>query len=82
MCIEHGVYAILDEVYEHLVFPGSKHVTMRSLPGMKDRCIRIGSAGKTFSFTDFKVNSALYINILINCSISRIQERSFLLLVN
>lgn len=50
-----GAYAILDEVYQHLVFPGHTHVSLRSLPGMSDRCLRIGSAGKTFSFTDFKV---------------------------
>jgi aspartate/methionine/tyrosine aminotransferase len=50
-----GAYAILDEVYQHLVFPGHDHVSLRSLPGMLDRCLRIGSAGKTFSFTDFKV---------------------------
>ena len=54
-CRRHDVYAVLDEVYEHLVFPGTSHVSMRALPGMADRCIRIGSAGKTFSFTDFKI---------------------------
>ena len=43
------------QVYEHLVFKGSKHVSLRSLPGMRERCIRIGSAGKTFSLTAWKV---------------------------
>lgn len=43
------------QVYEHLVFEGSKHVSLRTLPGMHDRCIRIGSAGKTFSLTAWKV---------------------------
>ena len=43
------------QVYEHLVFKGSRHVSMRSLPGMRERCIRIGSAGKTFSLTAWKV---------------------------
>ena len=43
------------QVYEHLVFKGSEHVSLRSLPGMRDRCIRIGSAGKTFSLTAWKV---------------------------
>jgi len=46
---------ILSQVYEHLVFKGSKHVSLRSLPGMTERCIRIGSAGKTFSLTAWKV---------------------------
>ncbi len=43
------------QVYEHLVFEGSQHVSLRSLPGMQERSIRIGSAGKTFSFTAWKV---------------------------
>lgn len=46
------------QVYEHLVFKGSKHVSLRSLPGMRERCIRIGSAGKTFSLTAWKVGTA------------------------
>lgn len=55
LTVARNAYAVLDEVYEHLVFPGSKHVTMRNMPGMTERAIRIGSAGKTFSFTDFKI---------------------------
>lgn len=55
MCRERGCLAILDEVYEHLVYPGQEHVTLRALPGMAERCLRIGSAGKTFSFTAWKV---------------------------
>ncbi len=39
-----------------MVFEGSQHVSLRSLPGMQERSIRIGSAGKTFSFTAWKVN--------------------------
>ena len=53
---QHHAYAILDEVYEHLVFEGAQHVTLRSLPGMQDRAVRIGSAGKTFSFTGWKAS--------------------------
>eukprot|EP00884_Botryococcus_braunii_P006738 jgi/Botrbrau1/16065/Bobra.7_2s0036.1 len=55
LCRQYNVYAILDEVYEHLVFDGSQHVSLRSLPGMAERCLRIGSAGKTFSFTGWKI---------------------------
>jgi aspartate/methionine/tyrosine aminotransferase len=58
LCRRHDLYAVLDEVYQHLVFPGGEHVTLASLDGMVDRCLRIGSAGKTFSFTDFKVGWA------------------------
>jgi len=52
---EHDAYAICDEVYEHLVFPPARHVPLMSLPGMAARCLRIGSAGKTFSLTGWKV---------------------------
>ena len=48
-------YAICDEVYEHLIFDGKRHIPLISLPGMSDRCLRIGSAGKTFSLTGWKV---------------------------
>lgn len=48
-------YAICDEVYEHLVFDGREHVPLMTLPGMRERCVRIASAGKTFSMTGWKV---------------------------
>ena len=51
----HDAYAVCDEVYEHLVFDGRPHVPLMTLPGMRDRCLRIGSAGKTFSATGWKV---------------------------
>ncbi len=55
LCHRHDAYAICDEVYEHLVFDGVKHVPLMSLPGMRERTARIGSAGKTFSLTGWKV---------------------------
>ena len=48
-------YAVCDEVYEHLVFDGGAHVPLMALPGMRERSLRIGSAGKTFSATGWKV---------------------------
>lgn len=48
-------YAVCDEVYEHLVFDGRAHIPLITLPGMRDRTLRIGSAGKTFSATGWKV---------------------------
>lgn len=54
-----GCVAILDEVYEYLTFPGTSHVSLATLPGMAERCVRIGSAGKTFSMTGWKVGWAL-----------------------
>ncbi len=51
---QHDTYAICDEVYEHLTF-GARHIPLMTLPGMRDRCLRIGSAGKSFSLTGWKV---------------------------
>ncbi|MBX6321333.1 MAG: aminotransferase [Rhodospirillaceae bacterium] len=48
-------YAVCDEVYEHIVFDGRVHVPLITLPGMRERCLKIGSAGKTFSLTGWKV---------------------------
>ncbi|MDS4012253.1 MAG: aminotransferase [Defluviicoccus sp.] len=48
-------YVVCDEVYEHLVFGGLRHIPLMTLPGMRERCVRIGSAGKTFSLTGWKV---------------------------
>ena len=47
--------AICDEVYEHLVFDGRPHVPLITLPGMADRVVRVGSAGKMFSLTGWKI---------------------------
>ena len=52
---KHDTYAICDEVYEHLTFDGWRHIPLMTLHGMRDRCLRIGSAGKTFSLTGWKI---------------------------
>ncbi|HYS46185.1 MAG TPA: aminotransferase class I/II-fold pyridoxal phosphate-dependent enzyme, partial [Rhizomicrobium sp.] len=49
------IVVICDEVYEHLVFDGAAHIPFASLPGMRERTLRIGSAGKIFSLTGWKV---------------------------
>jgi aspartate/methionine/tyrosine aminotransferase len=51
----HDTYAICDEVYEHLTFDGATHIPLMTLPNMRNRAMRIGSAGKTFSLTGWKV---------------------------
>ncbi|GBR53761.1 transaminase [Neokomagataea thailandica NBRC 106555] len=51
---EYDAYAICDEVYEHLTFH-VKHYPLMTFPGMRERCMRIGSAGKSFSLTGWKV---------------------------
>ena len=55
LMLKHDTYAICDEVYEHLVYDSRQHIPLMTLPGMRERCLRIGSAGKTFSMTGWKV---------------------------
>jgi len=55
LLLRHDLIVIADEVYEHLVFDGRKHRTLFSYPEVRDRIVRIGSAGKTFSLTGWKV---------------------------
>jgi N-succinyldiaminopimelate aminotransferase len=55
LCVRHDAFAICDEVYEHILFDGRWHIPLMTLPGMRERTIRIGSAGKTFSLTGWKV---------------------------
>jgi aspartate/methionine/tyrosine aminotransferase len=59
LCIEHNAVAITDEIYEHIVYDGHRHVSIGSLPGMKDRTITIGSFSKTYSVTGWRVGYAL-----------------------
>ncbi|MFD1832684.1 pyridoxal phosphate-dependent aminotransferase [Streptomyces desertarenae] len=54
LAVERDLLVVTDEVYEHLVFDG-EHVPVASLPGMRGRTVTISSAGKTFSFTGWKV---------------------------
>ncbi len=55
LVLRHDTFAICDEVYEHLTFDGARHIPLMTLPGMRERTMRVGSAGKTFSLTGWKV---------------------------
>ncbi|XP_054155802.1 kynurenine aminotransferase-like [Oppia nitens] len=58
LCQKYDCLVVMDEVYEWLIYPGSpqrQHTRMASLPGMWDRTLTIGSAGKTFSVTGWKI---------------------------
>ncbi|MCT9091652.1 pyridoxal phosphate-dependent aminotransferase [Streptomyces sp. ASQP_92] len=55
LACERDLLVVTDEVYEHLVFDGAEHIPLASFPGMRERTVTIGSAGKTFSFTGWKV---------------------------
>ncbi|WP_258044878.1 pyridoxal phosphate-dependent aminotransferase [Streptomyces sp. SM11] len=54
LAVEHDLLVVTDEVYEHLVYEGA-HRPIAALPGMRERTVSISSAGKTFSFTGWKV---------------------------
>ncbi|MFF8613548.1 pyridoxal phosphate-dependent aminotransferase [Streptomyces sp. NPDC015350] len=54
LAVERDLLVVTDEVYEHLVFEG-EHLPLASFPGMRERTVTIGSAGKTYSFTGWKV---------------------------
>ncbi|MGP3635184.1 pyridoxal phosphate-dependent aminotransferase [Streptomyces sp. 24-1644] len=54
LACERDLLVVTDEVYEHLVFEG-EHVPLASFPGMRERTVTISSAGKTFSYTGWKV---------------------------
>ncbi len=55
LCVRHDVFAVCDEVYEHITFDGRRHIPLMTFPGMRERTARIGSSGKTFSVTGWKV---------------------------
>jgi aspartate/methionine/tyrosine aminotransferase len=54
-CVSHDAIAICDEVWEHVVFDGAEHRSLIAEPGMRERTVKIGSAGKIFSLTGWKV---------------------------
>ncbi|OAH09583.1 putative N-succinyldiaminopimelate aminotransferase DapC [Streptomyces jeddahensis] len=55
LAVERDLLVVTDEVYEHLVFDDAEHIPLATFPGMRERTVTIGSAGKTFSFTGWKV---------------------------
>ncbi len=55
LCEKYDAFAIGDEVYEHLVYDGRKHVTLLSIPKLRDRCFVVSSTAKTFSMTGWKI---------------------------
>jgi len=55
LAVEHDLVVITDEVYEHLVFDGGRHLPLATYDGMAERTVSIGSAGKTFSVTGWKI---------------------------
>ena len=55
LCVKYDVYAIMDEVYEHIVYAPHKHTYMNSIPGMWERTISCSSLSKTYSITGWRL---------------------------
>lgn len=59
LCVKYDVYAIMDEVYEHIIYDGHRHVYMNSLPGMWERTVSCSSLSKTYSVTGWRLGYAV-----------------------
>jgi N-succinyldiaminopimelate aminotransferase len=77
VAIEHDLLVVTDEVYEHLVYDGRRHLPICTLPGMWERTVTISSAGKTFSFTGWKVGWATGPADLVNTVMAAKQWLTF-----
>ncbi len=55
LCMHHGTYVITDEIYEHIIYDGFKHVSIASLPDMWERTVTISGCSKTYSVTGWRV---------------------------
>jgi aspartate/methionine/tyrosine aminotransferase len=59
LCVEFDVLAITDEIYEHILYDGTKHIAMASLDGMRERTVTINGMSKTYSVTGWRVGWAV-----------------------
>jgi aminotransferase len=59
LCQKWGVVAVTDEIYEHILYDGAKHISIASLPGMREQTITINSISKTYSLTGWRVGWAI-----------------------
>ena len=59
LCLQWNAFAITDEIYEHMVYDGTKHVSMASIEGMRDHTITINALSKTYSVTGWRVGWAI-----------------------
>ena len=55
LCVRHDTLAITDEIYEHIIYGGAKHVSIATLPGMADRTVTISGLSKTYSITGWRL---------------------------
>jgi len=76
-CVARGVVAISDEVWEHVTFDGGAFTSLLAMPGMRDRCVKIGSAGKMFSLTGWKIGLVCAAPPLMNAALKAHQFLTF-----
>lgn len=55
LCRDHGVIAVTDEIYEHILYDGHKHISIGSLDGMEDRTVTISGLGKSYALTGWRI---------------------------
>jgi aspartate/methionine/tyrosine aminotransferase len=66
LCVEYNVLAITDEIYEHILYDGSEHISLASLDGMRDRTITINGLSKSYSVTGWRVGWAVAPPVITN----------------
>jgi aspartate/methionine/tyrosine aminotransferase len=59
LCVQWNAFAITDEIYEHMVYDGARHISLATLDGMRDRTITINALSKTYSVTGWRVGWAI-----------------------
>jgi aminotransferase len=59
LCVEFNVLAITDEIYEHIIYDGTRHISIASLEGMDERTVTINGLSKTYSVTGWRVGWAV-----------------------
>ena len=59
LCVRWNTFAITDEIYEHMLYDGARHISLASLDGMRDRTITINALSKTYSVTGWRVGWAI-----------------------
>jgi aspartate/methionine/tyrosine aminotransferase len=59
LCVKWNAYCITDEIYEHILYDGAKHISMASIEGMRERTIVINGMSKTYSVTGWRVGWAI-----------------------
>jgi aminotransferase len=59
LCMMHDVIAVTDEIYEHILYDGARHIVLATLPGMRERTVTINALSKTYSVTGWRVGYAI-----------------------